>query len=69
MTPRLWAKYAWLFHLLGVVFLAGVAWAGVNAQGARIDKLELDYKDVPAVLARIEQKVDDMHDGIFKGGH
>lgn len=62
MTPRLWAKYAWLAHLGGVIFLAGVAWAGVSAQGARIDKIEFDYRDVPASLARIEQKVDDMHD-------
>lgn len=60
MSPKLWAKYAWLFHLLGVVFLAGVAWAGVSEQGARIDKLELNYKDVPAALARIEQKIDDI---------
>lgn len=64
MTPKVWAKYAWLFHLLGVVFLAGVAWAGVAAQTVRIDKLESDYHDVPASLARIEQKVDDVRDQI-----
>jgi len=66
MTPKIWAKYAWIFHLCGVVFLAGVTWNGVMAQSARIDKLEADYKDVPAILARIEQKVDDMHDTTFR---
>lgn len=66
MSPRAWAKYAWMFHLVSVVFLAGVAWAGVSAQAVRIDKLELEAKDVPATLARIEQKVDDMHDTIFR---
>lgn len=66
MTPKLWAKYAWIFHVGSVVFLAGVAWAGVEAQGARIDNLERDAKNVPAALARIEQKVDDMHDNIFR---
>lgn len=66
MTPRIWAKYAWLAHLIGVVFLAGVSWAGVSAQAQRITVLEINYKDVPATLARIEQKVDDMHDNVFK---
>lgn len=66
MTPKLWAKYAWLAHLIGVVFLAGVAWAGVTSQSIRIDRLETDYRDVPATLARIEQKVDDMHE-VFIG--
>lgn len=66
MTPKIWAKYAWLFHLCGVVFIAGVSWAGVAAQAARIDTLEKDYKDVPSALARIEQKVDDMHDNVFR---
>lgn len=67
MSPRVWAKWAWLFHLLGIMFLAGVAWAGVSAQGGRIDKLEQETKDVPSTLARIEQKVDDLHETIFKG--
>lgn len=66
MSPRLWAKYAWLFHLVGVVFLAGVAWAGVSSQSVRIDKLEIETKDIPATLARVEQKVDDLHD-VFVG--
>lgn len=65
MTPKLWAKYAWLAHLISVVFLAGVAYAGVSSQSSRIDKLEVSTRDVPAALARIEQKVDDMHDNIF----
>lgn len=66
MTPRIWAKYAWLFHIVGVAFVAGVTWAGVNAQAARVDMLENNYKSVPAALARIEQKVDDMHDSIMR---
>lgn len=64
MSPRLWAKYAWLAHLLGVVFMAGISWAGITSQGARIDKLEDQSKNVPAALARIEQKVDDLRDSV-----
>jgi hypothetical protein len=67
MSPRTWARYAWAVHLCGLVFLAGVAWAGVTAQTVRIDKLELETKDIPSTLSRIEQKVDDLHDTIFKG--
>lgn len=66
MTPRIWAKYAWLAHLLSVVFLAGVAYAGVASQSVRIDKLEATTKDMPASLARIEQAVNDMHSVIYK---
>lgn len=66
MTPKLWAKYAWLFHLLGIAFLAGITWSGVNAQASRIDTLEKNYHDVPATLSRIEQKVDDMHDNFMR---
>lgn len=66
MTPRLWAKYAWLAHLISVVFLAGVAYAGVASQSTRIDKLEETTKDMPASLARIEQAVNDMHNLVFK---
>ena len=62
MTPKLWAKYAWLAHLIGVVFLARRGICGVTSQSMRIDKLEVATHDVPAALARIEQKVDDMHD-------
>lgn len=60
MTPKIWAKYAWVFHLVGMAFISGVAWAGVSSQSMRIDKIEEEIKGMPAALARIEQKVDDI---------
>lgn len=38
---KVWHRWSWLFHFMGLVFLAGVAWAGVLSQSGRIDKLEI----------------------------
>lgn len=57
-----WESWYWLVEIAALVFFAGIAWDGVASQGVRIDKLEATIKDMPASLARIEQKVDDLKD-------
>lgn len=37
---KFWHKWSWLGHFISVIFLAGVAWAGVTSQEARITRLE-----------------------------
>lgn len=65
---KIWKIYSPFFHLFGIIFLSGVAWAGVSSQSGRIDKLEnkqgslIDsISDIKVGQARIEQKVDDLH--------
>lgn len=52
---KIWNKWSWLFHILSIVFLAGVAWAGVEAQSSRIDKLEIKSEAQSNDISTIKQ--------------
>lgn len=52
---KIWNKWSWLFHVVSVVFLAGVAWAGVEAQSVRIDKLERKSEVATSDIYSIKQ--------------
>ena len=43
---RIWNRYSWLFHVIGAVFISGMAWAGVTSQAGRIDKLEAKHESL-----------------------
>lgn len=52
---KIWNKWSWLFHVVSVVFLVGVAWAGVEAQSVRIDKLERKSEITTSDIYSIKQ--------------
>lgn len=44
-----WRKYSPLIHIGVWIFFAGMAWANVAAQSARIDKLEIQTDGIEQI--------------------
>lgn len=56
----IWDKYNWILLAAAIIFTAGVSSATMTGLVERVNKLEAAFVLVPAQLARIEQKVDDL---------
>lgn len=52
---KIWHKWNWVLHFIGLVFLAGVAWAGVLSQSGRIDRLEIKSEAATIDIYAIKQ--------------
>lgn len=64
---RAWKKISPWFHIIALIFTAGMAWGGVTAHGEKIAKLEMDQEELARIVidlrisnARIEQGVKDI---------
>jgi hypothetical protein len=67
---RFWSRYAPYCHLAGwiitIIFIAGMKYNDASGYGDRINKLEADAQTVKELVARIDQKTDDIVD-ILRG--
>lgn len=64
ITPREWAKNAWIFHLVMGALVIGSSWgasvAVAKSQIERIDALERVTNPMPTQLGVIETKIDNL---------
>lgn len=63
-----WDNYKLFFIVASIIFASGASSAMLNSVIARVQHLEDVYGSIPASLARIEQKVDDLR-GIERNGN
>jgi hypothetical protein len=75
MVQRLWHRYSAYFHIIALLLTLGITWgvlsSTVNAQGERLDKLEVKHDtladkvdDIKVDTAAIKQSVQDIKDAL-----